>query len=180
VDDGHGPYLEVIDPTAWNKRLADVSRSKAGLRAVAVFYHHGHTLYDTPSELGSFPVGHPLAIRADAHGLLTSTHYGTSDIGEQVLTMLKDGDLTGHSFTGRIVRSDPPRVPRASRAGELPRVRRLELGLDEYGATPMPVYAGAQAVAARAASLAGPPADDGPSQADIERKIRLAAFFGTV
>src|SRR5204862_2802804 len=102
----------------------------------------------------SHPVGHPMAIRADQYGLLTSTHYGTTPHADSVFTDLRDGNLTGHSFTGRIVRSDPDRPPRASRGGPLPRVRRLELGLTEYGATPLPFYEGPEFVAVRTGSPA--------------------------
>lgn len=196
IVDDRGHYFEEIVPVAWNKRLADVSRSRMGLRDVAVFYHHGMTLMGTPSELGSHPVGHPMAIRADGHGLLTSTHYGTSDIADRTFTDLVEGNLTGHSFTGRIVQSDPPRVPRATRSGELPRVRLLELGLAEYGPTPMPFYTGAQMVGQRAMSLGQqpPPAevvdavdqaeeqgvDLGAMHSEIQRRIKRARLLGVI
>lgn len=182
LDDFGGHYLEDIDPAAWNKRLADLSRARMGLRDVGVFYHHGKTLYDTPSERGSHPVGHPMAIRADATGLLTSTHYGTSDLADQVFTDLIEGNVTGHSWTGRIVRSDPPRVPRAQRGGTLPKVRRLELGLTEYGPTPVPYYEGAQMVGARAATVTvdAPAGASALTQADIARKIRLSQYIGRI
>jgi phage head maturation protease len=189
IRDEHGHYFEEVDRTAFNKRLADLSRSRAGLRDVGVYYNHAKTLYDTPSEAFSLPIGHPSAIRADGHGLLTSTHYTSN--GERILQGIKDGDLTGHSFTGRIVRSDPQRVPRATRSGDLPRVRRLELGLTEYGPTPLPFYSGAQLVTVRSSSqhfaeAAGyvPPLPPGagseePPQAlrsaeEIRRQIRRA------
>jgi phage head maturation protease len=147
IRDEQGHYYEDIDRAAFNKRLADLSRSRAGLRDVAVFYNHAMTVHGTPSEVFSLPVGHPSAIRADGRGLLASTHYTSN--GERVLQGMKDGDFTGHSFTGRIIRSDPQRVPRVGRSGDLPRVRRLELGLTEYGPTPQPYYAGAQLVTVR-------------------------------
>lgn len=190
IRDEHGHYIEELDRTVFNKRLADLSRSRAGMRDVGVYYNHAKTLYDTPSEAFSIPVGHPSAIRADGHGLLTSTHYTSN--GEKILQGIRDGDITGHSFTGRIVRSDPQRVPRVSRSGDLPRVRRLELGLTEYGPTPLPYYAGAQLVTVRSSSqhlqqAAGsvpplPPSGAGseePPQAlrsaeEIRRQIRRA------
>lgn len=155
IHDGGGHYVEEIDPVAWTRRLDHLSRSRGGLRSVAVFYHHGMTLHGTPSELGSHPVGHPMAIRADGNGLLTATHYGTSDVAERVFTDLVEGNVTGHSFTGGIFRSDPPRVPRRLIGDSLPKVRRLELGLDEYGPTPIPFYTGAQMVGQRAQTLGG-------------------------
>ncbi len=193
INDEHGHYVEEIDPAAWNRRLDHIARSKNGLRDVSVFYHHGMTLYSTPSEVGSHPVGHPMAIRADAHGLVTATHYGTSAHAEQTFRDLADGNVTGHSWTGRIVRSD-----KAGRAGALPKVRRLELGLAEYGPTPLPYYEGAQLVGVRATVFGGgapadadvgvvEPVDDataagvtvpGVSASDIRRRIRVAQLTG--
>jgi len=149
VHDGHGEYIEEIDPTAFNKRLADLSRSAYGVLGVGVFYNHAKTLYDTPSEVWSVPVGHPAVIRADGGGLLAGTHYSRDEASERIMQGVLDGNIRGHSFTGRIVRSNPDRVPRRARSGDLPIVRRLELGLTEYGPTPMPYYAGTQMVAAR-------------------------------
>lgn len=156
--DEHGHYIEEVDRSAFNKRLADLSRSRSGLRDVAVLYNHAKTLHGTPSEAFSVPVGHPSAIRADGHGLLTSTHYTSN--GERILQGIKDGDFTGHSFTGRIFRRDPSRVPRVARGGNLPRVRLLELGLAEYGPTPSPFYADAQLVGVRSQFFPGQHLDE--------------------
>jgi len=180
VEDDGRRYIESIDPAAWNKRLTDLSRGRSGVAAVSVFYHHGKTLYDTPSESGSHVLGHPLAIRSDHYGLLTSTHYGTTPHADSVFTDLVEGNVRGHSFTGRIFRSDPDRVPRATRGASLPKVRRQELGLDEYGPTPMPFYAGADTVAVRGGSQPEPAAVVAGSQADIARKIRTARELGRV
>lgn len=192
IVDDRGHYIERISPAAWNKRLADISRSKVGLRSVAVFYHHGNTIAGTPSEIGSHPVGHPLAIRADAHGLLTSTHYGTSDHAERTFRDVIDGNATGHSFTGAIFASDPPRVPRVRRGDDLPRVRLLELGLAEYGPTPLPFYEGAQLVGVRAQQLLDQGAADAVEAAvaagvdldalaaETRRRIRRARLLGVI
>lgn len=146
IHDQHGHYHEVIDPSAFNMVLGRASN----VRQVGVYYHHGMTLHGTPSGEGSFPVGHPSVIRSDKHGLFTSTHYSTNDVGERTLQLIKDGTLTGMSFQGRIYRSDPDRLPRARRGGTIPTVRRLQLGLREYGPTPSPAYADAQVAAVRA------------------------------
>lgn len=150
VRDDHGHYIEDIDPVAWNKRLADLSRSAAGVRGVNVYYNHALTVHGSPSEMASVPIGHPSAIRTDSRGLLTSTHYSRDPFAQRILDGVIDGNIPGQSFTGRIIRSDPDRVPRVRRGGDLPRVRRLELGLSEYGPTPQPYYAGALTVAVRA------------------------------
>ena len=174
VDDDGTLYEEDIDPAAWNKRMADISRSRNGLRSVQVFYNHGKTLEGTPSESASHPLGHPMEIKTDKYGLLTSTHYGTTDIADRVLTDIKDGNISGHSFTGGIYRSDPPRKPRAFRGGPTPRVRRLELGLDEYGPSPLAYYEGAGLVAVRAGAAPGPEPEGGTTPADLaEVELRL-------
>lgn len=166
INDDHGRYIEDIDPSAWNKRLADLQRSSAGVRSVGVFYHHGQTLYGTPSEIASVPVGHPAVLRADAHGLFSSTHYSNDPFADRILQGILDGNIGGHSFTGRIIRSDPDRVPKVRRGDTLPRVRRLELGLVEYGPTPTPCYIGTPVVAVRAII---------PAQHSVEDEAVVAA-----
>jgi HK97 family phage prohead protease len=147
IADQHGHYHEVIDSAAFNMVLG---RAK-DMRNIGVYYHHGMTLHGTPSGEGAFPLGHPSAVRSDRHGLFTSTHYSTNDVGERALQLIKEGTLTGMSFQGRIYRSDPQRIPAQRRGGPLPTVRRLQLGLREYGPTPSPAYAEAQVAAVRAA-----------------------------
>lgn len=149
IHDQHGRYNEVIDPVAFNRTL------KNEIDRVGVYYHHGMTLHGTPSGEGAFPLGHPSAIRVENRGLLTSTHYSENDVGERALTLIKEGTITGQSFSGSIRRSDPHIVRggqfRPRKDGTLPTVRRLELGLREYGPTPSPAYTEAQILATRAA-----------------------------
>lgn len=149
VRDDSGHYIEQIDRAAFNRTVNNIQRSTAGLRSVGVFYNHGETIYGTPSEQGSRPLGHPAVIAPDGRGLLTTTHYGRSQYAEEILQDVRDGNLSGQSFTGRIIRSDPDRIPRAHRGTEPPSVWRRELGLKEYGPTPFPYYAGAQTLAVR-------------------------------
>jgi hypothetical protein len=119
-----------------------------------VFYNHGMTLWGTPSEKHSFPVGVPLDISVDSHGLKTVTRYHRGEFCDQILEAIREGSIGGYSFTGDFKRSTPS-VPRGGfrpnyRNGELPLVRRLESTLVEYGPTPIPVYEGAQVTAMRA------------------------------
>lgn len=188
-DERLGQFVEDIDPRAFNRTIDLISRSAKGLHGVGVYYHHGKTLYDTPSELASVPLGHDSAIRADARGLLTSTHYSRDDFAERILQGVLDGNIPGNSFTGRIMRSDPDRPPRSRRGERPPKVRRLELGLTEHGPTPLPYYTGAELVAVRAQSRDDgqlqedeelPPAAVGITQADIARRIRVARQLGRV
>jgi phage head maturation protease len=124
-DDPAGPYIEVIGRHAFDGVLAK------GLRGIAVFYNHGYTINGTPSDLGSVPIGRPLEIKPDARGLRTVSRFNRSDLADSVLAAIRNGDIRGYSFRGKIYRSNPPRVPRG-RGDTMPTIRRLELELDEY------------------------------------------------
>ncbi|MEV2240576.1 HK97 family phage prohead protease [Micromonospora sp. NPDC049891] len=143
VKDRHGHYIEVIDRAAFNRTLKNNSHK------VVCLYNHGFTLHGTPSDLGSVPIGTPLEIRADNKGVFTVTRYNRSELADSVLESIRNGDIRGQSFTGRIFRSSPNgKIPKG-KPGELPTVRRLELGLSEYGPTPVPVYEAAEIMAVR-------------------------------
>jgi len=154
IHDEDGDYEEVNDRAMYNKAIADAA--PAGGRQswrVGVFYNHGMTLYQTPSDLYSMPVGVPLEIRPDGRGLFTRTRYAKGQLGDLIIDGINEGLLTAYSVSGRYLRSDPS-VPRGGfrrRAdGSLPTVRRLEATLREYGPTPFPAYAGAEIVGVRA------------------------------
>lgn len=149
IHDHEGHYIEVIDPTAFNKVIRDAAPQ--GPRRswnVGVFYHHGKDLYGGASERGSVPIGVPLEIRPDSKGCLTVTRYNRNPLAEEVLEAIREGAITGQSFTGRIVRSTPSLSGSQRRRGgyqpdgngRLQTVRRMELGLAEYGPTPLPAY----------------------------------------
>jgi hypothetical protein len=160
IHDEHGHYRETYDPAAWNRRLEHLQRSRAGLLDIGVFYNHGLSLHETPVGEFSVPLGHAAAIRADGLGIITSTHYGSDPFADRIFTGVRDGNIGGQSFTGRIIRSDPQRVPRVSRGRDLPLVRRLEMGLAEYGPTPLPYFAGAKTVAIRSHGFDDEPAEE--------------------
>ena len=150
IRDGQGHYMETIDRAAFNKTLADHGTAFR----VGVFYNHGMNLYGQPSDRYSMPVGTPIDIRADARGLLTVTRYNATPQGDEVLEVIKSGGMAGYSFTGRMIRSNPVKAPRGGYrpgANGLQTVVRHELGLEEYGPTPMPAYSQAAIVGVRAA-----------------------------
>jgi HK97 family phage prohead protease len=164
VSDVQGSYVEVIERSAFNKAVNDARPQ--GSRAnwnVGVFYNHAMTIYGTPSERFSVPIGTPEDIKVTDRGLLTLTRFNATPQAEEILEAIRAGSINGMSFTGRFITSDPARPPRGgfrrSAAGSFPTVRRLELGLKEYGPTPIPVYAGASVVGVRAL-LAGATDDD--------------------
>ncbi|MFG2515970.1 HK97 family phage prohead protease [Streptomyces sp. NPDC048584] len=155
VHDQDGDYLEQIDRRAFDRTLQQLA--PAGSRStwrVGVFYNHGRTLWGTPSERGSMPIGTPVELKTDTRGLLTVTRYNKTELADEVLENIREGAITGQSFTGRIIRSDPGRPPRsgwrADREGKLRSVRRQEIALKEYGPTPFPVYQDAAVVGVRA------------------------------
>lgn len=146
ISDGDGQYLERIDPTAFNKTLAD-----KGTR-FSVLYNHGMTIYGTPSDSGSMPIGTPLEVRADARGLLTVTRYNRNRLAEEALEAIREGSITAQSFAGRFMRSDkvkPRSGFRPDASGALQVVTRQEINLREYGPTPFPAYSEAAIVGVR-------------------------------
>ena len=158
ISDRQGDYEEEIDRSAFNKRIADLERSRNGFAAAKVFYNHGMTIHGSPSDRYSMPVAVCEGIRAESRGPVTRSRYLDTPLGNEVLEMWRSGAVTAQSFTGAIIRSSPelrrgqkyqPRIP----GGPLPRVRRLELGLKEYGPTPFPAYQGAELVGVRMSPL---------------------------
>lgn len=146
IRDQHGHYMEQIDRRAFNRQIG------LGIERVSVFYNHAMTMHGTPaSGLGAVPIGSPVEIKADSKGLLTVTRYNRSELADGVLEAIRNGDIKGYSFRGRIFKSNPERLPRVNRSGTLPTVVRHELGLTEYGPTPSPAYAEAGILAIRAA-----------------------------
>jgi HK97 family phage major capsid protein len=148
---------EIVDVDGHYREQAarDSMDKSVSQRAGQIFciYNHGKTLHGTPSERHSVPLGKPLEIRPDRTGLLTVTRYGRAPESEQILEAIIDGSLTGMSYTGVYLRSDPelgmygqygPDV-----RGELPLVTRLEIALIEYGPTPIPAYEQAAVVGVR-------------------------------
>jgi HK97 family phage prohead protease len=157
IHDQDGEYIEIIDPHAFDRILPKLA--PAGGRSswrVGVFYNHGMTLHGTPSDMDSMPIGVPLDIKADAHGLFTRTRYHAGDRADMVLEAIREGSIAGYSFSGRFDRSDPPSSRggyRPDRSGNLRTVRRTESTLREYGPTPFPAYQDAGIIGVRAEKI---------------------------
>lgn len=156
IRDHQGHYREVIDRGAFNRVIGHVKpQGKREYWSTKVFYNHGLTLHGTPSETGSVPVARTEHIEADSTGLLTVSRYLDDPFSDKILNAIREGAITAQSFTGRIVRSNPDLRPGGRHkpsAGTLPVVRRTELGLTEYGPTPVPAYADAEIVGVRSIS----------------------------
>jgi HK97 family phage prohead protease len=174
IVDGQGTYLEVIDRTAFNKTLAD-----KGTR-FGVFYNHGRTIWGTPSDAYSMPIGTPEKIVADERGLLTVTRYNNTPVADQVLEGIRTGAISAQSFSGSFVRSDiaPPRggfKPAAD--GSLKTVTRMEIAMREYGPTPFPAYEAAAILGVRAEELAATISNlDESERAELVRLLQVSAI----
>lgn len=169
IHDQDGHYNEVIDRRAFERTLTQLA--PAGSRTnwrVGVLYNHGRTLWGTPSERGAMPIGTPVEIKADSRGLLTVTRYNKTELADEVLENIREGSITGQSFSGGFLRSDPSRSPRGGHrpdaSGKLRTVRRQEIALKEYGPTPFPAYPDAAVVGVRAEQAARLLADLPPDE----------------
>lgn len=135
VRDQHGWYMEEIERSAFNRTISHGN----ALRSAVCLYNHGYTVTGSPDAMLSIPLGTPLDIRAEPKGLLTVTRYNKTDLADQVLESIRNGDIKSQSFRGRTIRSTPERVPRVRAGSPLPHVMRNELGLSDYGPTPVAV-----------------------------------------
>jgi phage head maturation protease len=176
IHDQDGEYTEELDPAIFNRAISDAA-PQGGRKnwRMGVFYNHGMTLYGTPSERHSMPIGVTLDMKADARGLWTLTRYNRSQVADEVLENIREGSIPGYSFSGNFRRSEPL-IPRGGfrknyRTGALPHVRRTESTLGEYGPTPRPIYDEAAVVGMRAEQLFGAMA------ADPDLAMRMFAMF---
>src|SRR5690349_2723879 len=176
IVDRQGEYEEDIDRSAFNKRIADLERSRNGFAGAKVFYNHGMTIHGSPSDRYSMPVAVCEGIRAETRGPVTRSRYLDTPLGNEVLEMWRSGAITAQSFTGAIIRSSPE-LRRGEkyqpRNGQLPVVRRLELGLKEYGPTPFPAYQGAELVGVRMSPLGTWTAADDDEETDELDRLEL-------
>ncbi len=147
VRDHDGHYDETINAAAFNKVLA---RSGA-IGNVQVHFNHGLTLWGTPSDRYSMPLGTPEEIKPDGRGLLTRTRYARTELGDEILQLWDDGAIRGQSFRGATYQS---RTVTHKGTNGRPVIERLQLGLREYGPTPNPANAEAGLVAIRSQILA--------------------------
>ena len=164
VVDREGDYDELINRAAFNRELG------RGFSHVSVVYNHGMTLWGTPSETDSVPVGVPLDVRVDGTGLLTVTRYGKSARAEEVLQSVSDGLVRFMSFRGPVYQSAPARRQPNGRT----LIERMQLGLREYGPTPFPANDAARIVAVRSSLLA-----DQIAQLTDDQRAALAQILTT-
>lgn len=151
IVDREGHYREQLSPTSFNQTVA-----RNGAR-FPVLYNHARTLMGTPSDIGSVPIGNSSEVIADARGLRTVARYNANPLADQVLEAIRNGDISGMSWSGRIVAQDI-RTPRSgfrpAADGSLSLVTRTEIALKEFGPTPFPAYAGADIIGIRSVDIA--------------------------
>jgi HK97 family phage prohead protease len=152
IQDHQGHYYEENDPAAFSRTIDHIERGRGSFSSVKVLYNHGMTIQGSPSERFSIPLGVPVLIKSEARGVLTRTRYSNTPLADEILESVRSGAITAQSYTGRIIRSDPQLRTGdryRSRGSELPLVRRLELGLREYGPVLWPAYSGAEILGVR-------------------------------
>lgn len=148
IHDQHGDYIEDVDPSAFKMSI----NSGAAMRA-SVLLNHGYDVRGGTGGMQQTELGSPVSIVADTRGLLTVSRYNDGPFTEQVLAGIRNGDYRAQSFEGPIFRSTPQRPPgRAKPGAALPKVRRMELGLRNYGPTKNPYYPQAEITAVRSAA----------------------------
>ncbi len=158
VSDGQGRYIEQISRTAFNKTIAD-----RGSMPYPVLFNHGMTLFGTPAERYTMPIGVSVEPpKPDAYGLRTVSRYHNSDTADEALEAIKSGSITAQSFSGRFIDANP-KMPRggyrADASGAFPLVTRTQFGLNEYGPAvfanyPTAVITGVRALGTDDAALA--------------------------
>lgn len=139
IRDVEGHYMESIDRNAFDLTL---QQQRGRLQ---VMYNHGKTMYGTPSEKFSMPLGTIVEIKPDGNGLFTRTHYSNTPLGDEVLQLIKDGAIRGQSFSGAFLKTKNVRAER----GGLPHKIRTEIAMREFGPTPFPAYHDAHMIGVR-------------------------------
>jgi HK97 family phage prohead protease len=145
IRDHFGHYNEVIDRAAFN---VAINRTKGKPR---VLFNHGKDLYGNPSDRFAMPIGTPESITADSRGLRTVTRIAKTELGDEVLELMRSGAIDGFSFQGAPIKSQT--LARTD-GDELPTIVRQQLGLTEYGPGVFVAYSGAQVMAIRTEQLA--------------------------
>ena len=158
IRDQDGEYEEIIDPSAFDRAIDHARRTKGGWN-IPVMFNHGMTIFQTPSERHSVPIGTLEEIRAEQRGLFTRTRYHKTGPADEVLEAIREGSITAYSFSGAFNRSTPAlpvgdKYRPDRRTGKLTTVRRTESTLRELGPATFAAYPDAEIVGVRAEQAA--------------------------
>jgi hypothetical protein len=115
IHDAQGHYREQLARTSFERTV-----QHRGLR-FGVFYNHGKTLYGTPSERASVPLGSPIEPpKADGRGLLTVTR--TTRRRRPTTCSRRSATGTSPGSRSRVGSSHRTSRSRAAASGRTPRV----------------------------------------------------------
>lgn len=143
IVDRYGHYMESIDRAAFNVAINRPARQPR------VLFNHGKDIYGNPAADFSKPIGTPISITADSRGLRTVTRIAKTQLGDEVLELMRSGAIDGFSFQGA-----PEKSQRlAATDGGLPTIVRQRLGLTEYGPGVFVAYTDAKIMAVRTEQL---------------------------
>jgi phage head maturation protease len=162
IKDHEGHYIEEIDRAAFDTAIQFAARQPGGFASnIKVLYNHGLTVQGTPAPEFQLPIGVPVDIKPEERGLLTRTQYDAEDqFVQRLLGKIRQGSISAQSFVGRIIRSDPSLSRgdqyRPDHSGNLRTVRRMKLGLREYGPVLWPAYSGAEILGVRMSRMSTP------------------------
>jgi len=147
IYDQDGHYREELDPKSFNRTL-----SMKGTN-FGVLFNHARTVDGEPNPLATMPIGVPLEVKADDHGIFTATRYLDNPLADNVLDAIKHGAIRAQSFSGRFMRS--MRTFPDGRGGKnLPLITRHEIDMREYGPAVFAAYPDAVILGTRSATLA--------------------------
>jgi HK97 family phage prohead protease len=144
VMDQDGHYNETLPPGSFTKTIAE--KAPAGF---GVLFNHGRTIDGTPNALATMPIGTPIEVRADEHGVFTVTRYLDNPLASDVLEAIKKGAIKAQSFSGRFTKSVRS-YPEGRGRGILPLITRHEVNMREYGPAVFAAYEGAAILGTRA------------------------------
>lgn len=150
ISDANGHYFELIRSNAFDKSL----REKP-IDQIPVLFNHGKTIWDSPGDMLSVPIGTPLEVRSDPRGLLTVTRFNKTTLADEVLEAVRSGSVTAMSFRASIFRSSQLPTQSTTQA-HIPTFERTELGLVEYGPATFAAYPEAKVLAVRSESQTDP------------------------
>lgn len=156
IRDHQGEYWERIARNAFDVTIRD---NAGGVKAMV---NHARDVYGMPSDRFSLPYGVVESMRPDGRGLLTVTKVARTDLGDEVLELMRSGALDGFSFSGRVLqttRLDP------ARPDDMPTLVRTEIALREFGPAVFRAYDQAKILAVRSGTplpLDSPPVSGTP------------------
>ncbi len=168
VIDVEGHYFEEFKRGAFARQL------NRGFAGIPVLYNHGRDIYMRPSDRFAMPIGTPIEIREDGPGLFTATRFAGTELGDEVLQLVRDGALSHYSIQfARTPAGKGTKRTRNGHASGLDLVQRLDVRLIEYGPSPIPVYTTAGVTGLRAEQIAGHIQDlDEAERANLSELLR--------